>query len=360
MTAVRVISLAAACLAAAPVSALEQGEYRFNGFGTVGFTHLGGANDAKSFGVQGQTTDSWRGDQLSKLAGQFQYGLTDKLSATAQLIAKAEQDDWRLNLEWLYLAYAVNEQFTVRGGRLRPAMFLFSDTLDVGYSYPWLRLPDEAYGLVQLPNYEGVEALYELPTNVGTLSLQGSYGQAVNRNMFIGPLDQRLDADFKSMVVASVALTTDSFGTLRYSYSETDLSLGGDPQSKGKFVSLGHRYDNGTWVTNAEAVQRRVEGVTTNDAFYVMGGRRFGDFLPHLTYAQLDESDAGRQTSWTYGLNYSLNANVTLKGEYKRVDISNPGYGAPAGTPGLFAANYSTFSPTFDGDIISVGIDFVF
>ena len=349
----------AICVASMPALAIEQGDFRFNGFGTAGLTYLGGADDAKGFGVQGQTTDSWRGDQLSKLAGQFQYGLTDSLSVTAQLMAKAEQDDWKLNLEWLYLSYAVNEQFTVRAGRLRPAMFLYSDTLDVGYSYPWLRLPDEAYGLIQLPNYEGVEALYDLPTSLGTLSLQGSYGQAVNRNVFIPAIDQRLDADYKKLAVASVTFATDSFGSLRYSYTETDLSFSGAPKTKGKFVSLGHRYDNGTWVTNAEAVQRRVVS-GTHDAFYLMGGRRFGDFLPHLTYAQLDENDAGRQMSWTYGLNYSLNANVTLKGEYKRVDVSSPGYGAPAGSLGMFTPNYSTFSPTFDGDIVSVGVDFVF
>lgn len=350
----------AICVASMPALAIEQGDFRFNGFGTAGVTYLGGADDAKGYGVQGQTTDSWRGDQLSKLAGQFQYGLTDSLSVTAQLMAKAEQDNWRLGLEWLYLAYAVNDQFTVRAGRLRPAMFLYSDTLDVGYSYPWLRLPDEAYGLVQLPNYEGVEALYNLPTSLGTLSLQGSYGQAVNRNVVLTPLDRRVDADSKDLAVASVTLATDNFGSLRYSYTETNVSFDRAPQSKGKFVSLGHRYDNGTWVTNAEAVQRRIEGFTTNDAFYVMGGRRFGDFLPHLTYAQLDENDAGRQTSWTYGLNYSLNANVTLKGEYKRVDVSSPGYGAPVGTTGMFTPNYSTLSPTFDGDIVSVGVDFVF
>jgi hypothetical protein len=65
MSATRAISLAAACLATTSAFALEQGDYRFNGFGTAAITHLGG--DEHVYGIQGQTNDSWRGDQLSKL-----------------------------------------------------------------------------------------------------------------------------------------------------------------------------------------------------------------------------------------------------------------------------------------------------
>src|SRR5690606_24548691 len=64
----------AICLASAPVFALEQGEYRLNYFGSVGITHLGGEDQGRSYGVSGQTTDSWRGDQLSKFGAQLTYG----------------------------------------------------------------------------------------------------------------------------------------------------------------------------------------------------------------------------------------------------------------------------------------------
>lgn len=103
MTALRVAGLAAVCLVATPAFALEQGEHRFNGFGTVGFTHLGGEDDGRSYGIQGQTNDSWRGDQLSKFGAQLSYGITDTLGVTVQGTAKAQQDEWKANLEWAYL-----------------------------------------------------------------------------------------------------------------------------------------------------------------------------------------------------------------------------------------------------------------
>jgi len=58
----------AICLASTSAFALDQGEYRFNGFGTAAISRVGGVDDAKGYGISGQTTDSWRGDQLSSPA----------------------------------------------------------------------------------------------------------------------------------------------------------------------------------------------------------------------------------------------------------------------------------------------------
>lgn len=93
-----------------------------------------------------------------------------------------------------------------------------------------------------------------------------------------------------------------------------------------------------------------------------MGGRRFGDYLAHVTYGQLDDP-SGRQVSMTYGLNYSFSPTVTLKGEYKRVDTSQ---GEDA--LGVFQGNaQQTLNNAFgqsygtpDADIFSVGVDFIF
>ena len=79
MTTARVLGLAI-CLASTSAFALEQGEALINGFGTVGVTHLGGEDDGRSYGISGQTNDSWRGDQLSKFGAQLTYGVTDTVA----------------------------------------------------------------------------------------------------------------------------------------------------------------------------------------------------------------------------------------------------------------------------------------
>ncbi|WP_278956919.1 hypothetical protein [Aquipseudomonas alcaligenes] len=385
MTTARVLGLAI-CLASTSAFALEQGETLINGFGTVGVTHLGGEDDGRSYGISGQTNDSWRGDQLSKFGAQLTYGVTDTVGLTLQTTAKAYGDEWKANLEWAYLSWQSTDNLMMRVGRLRTPVYMYSESIDVGFSYPWLRLPDEVYSQVQLSNYEGADIVYNLPLSFATLSFQLAGGIAKNRDYYI--YDEEFDIDYDNVFGSSVSLATNDFGTFRVGYVEADIDtdvsgsftdIFGNPgtatllaldKDKGKFTSIGYQYDNGTWLTANEWTSRVIEndGSNSTDSFYLMGGRRFGDFLAHVTYAQLDE-DEGRQSSWTLGLNYNILPTVVLKGEYKRVDTTggydgvfvrnaqelydNTVYDRTNGLAGVPARNY-------DGDIISAGVDFVF
>jgi len=379
MRKVHLLPLAIA-LASSTAYAVEQGEFVYHGFGTVGITHLGGEDDL-DYGIQGQTNDGWRGDQLSKFAVQGQYGITDTLSLTGQLGTKPVQDSWEVGPGNIYLAWQANDNLTLRGGRIGTPIYMYSETLQVGFSYPWLRLPEEVYSLVQLTSHDGADILYNRSTALGALSFQLSGGNAIGREQYA--LDDMHDIDYRDVFATSLALSTDNFGTFRIGYAEADLKITVDDVvtipvlgqrnvalveldgQKGKFSSIGHQYDNGTWVSAAEAVKLQIENneEAETNAFYLMGGRRFGDYLAHVTYGQLDEP-AGRQVSMTYGLNYSFSPTVTLKGEYKRVDTSQgpdavgvfQGNAQQAFDNGLLGTSYGT--P--DGDIISVGVDFIF
>ena len=265
---------------------------------------------------------------------------------------------------------------------------MYSETLNVGFSYPWLRLPEEVYSLVQISNHDGADMLYNRITPLGALSFQVAGGNAIGREQYA--LDDMHDIDYRDVFATSLALSTDSFGTFRVGYAEADLNITvddtitnvfGAPQkidfveydgNKGKFSSIGHQYDNGTWISAAEAVKLTIEsnGEAETTAFYLMGGRRFGDYLAHVTYGQLDEP-SGRQVSMTYGLNYSLTPTVTLKGEFKRVDTSqgdqSEGVFEPSAQQAYDNAAFQQTGGVFgsplgnpDGDIISVGVDFIF
>ncbi len=385
MTTARVLGLAV-CLASTPTFALEQGETLINAFGTLGVTHLGGEDDGRGYGVSGQTKDSWRGDQLSKFGAQLSYGITDTVGLTLQTTAKAYGDEWKGNLEWAYLSWQSTDNLMLRFGRLRTPVYMYSESIDVGFSYPWLRLPDEVYSQVQLSNYEGADLVYNLPLSFATASFQLAGGVAKNRDYYA--YDDEFDIDYSKVFGANVSLATNDFGTVRIGYAEADIKTDisgsfidvfGNPGSasllsldddKGKFTSVGYQYDNGTWLTANEWTRLVIENNAgdSTEAFYLMGGRRFGDFLAHVTYAQLDE-DEGRQNSWTLGLNYNVLPTVVVKGEYKRVNTTG-------GYDGVFVRNAQELydntvnnlsggalgvpARNYDGDIISAGVDFVF
>lgn len=383
MISTRVLSIAALCVASSPAFALDQGDYRFNGFGTLGVTHLGGADESHGYGTTGQTTDHWRGDQLSKLGGQLQYGITDTVGLTAQAIIKPQQDEWQGNLEWLYLSWQATDKLKFRVGRLGGSAYMYSETLNVGYTNPWIRLPDEVYSQVQISNYEGADFIYTEPLSFGSLTVQMSGGVANNRKLFI--LDKLYDADYKNYFSANATLAVNDFGSLRISYAETDVSsndraIVSTPfgmvdqtiieldSTHTAFTSLGYQYDNGVWVSSDELTHRTIAGASPVDAMYFMGGRRFGDFLAHVTYGQMKD-DSGHESSWTYGLNYNVTPSIVVKGEFKRVDTRGGTSGVFIKTPQetvnniLFAQSSGTFgspSRNFDGDIFSLGVDFVF
>lgn len=354
----------------------DAGDLIFNGFGTLGFSRLGGEDDGRSYGVQGQVNHRWRGDELSRLGGQFTYYIRDDLEATAQVKAAADQDSWGLDLDWLYLAWHTTDRLTLRAGRLRNPVYMYSETLNVGVTYPWLRLPDEVYFQLQIPNYEGFDLLYNVPLEFGSFIWQINGGQARNRDHFIH--DDQHDMDYRKVFGISATLTTHAWGSFRIAYSEASLNMrlpymDGTPLEgiaddvKGKFSAIGYQYDDGVWMAASEATRIVVEGLMpSSNAFYVMAGRRFGSLGAHLTYGQLDDEFTGRQTSWAWGLNYSLSPTLIIKGEYKRVDNSN-------GSQGVFVRSGEEYMEalarasllgepmrTFDGDIVSVGIDFLF
>ena len=363
-------------LASPPLLADDTDNFMFNGFGTLGVSRLGGEDNGRSYGAQGQVNHRWRGDELSRLGGQFTYYLRDDLEATAQIKAAADQDSWGLDLDWLYLAWQTTDRLTLRAGRLRNPVYMYSETLNVGVTYPWLRLPDEVYYQLQISNYEGVDLLYNIPLTFGSLTWQVSAGQAHNRNHFIH--DDQHDMDYSDLFGLNVTLTTHDWGSWRIAYSEASLDMrlpymdgtpleGISEDVKGKYTALGYQYDDGVWMAASEATRMVVEGLTPSyNAFYIMAGRRFGDLEAHLTYGQLDDEFTGRQSSWSWGLNYRLSPTVILKSEYKRVDNANESQGVFVRSGDEYmealARRQVLGQPmrTFDGDILSLGIDFLF
>lgn len=352
-----ILAVAVATIVSLPAMALEQGEHKFNAFGTLGVSNFGGEENIQ-YGSQGQIEDKLSALQDTKFGGQFSYGITDKFGLTAQAIVKAEQDTYKANMEWLYLNYQIQDDWQVRAGRLRTPIYMLSETLDVGYTYPWIRLPDEVYAQVKLSNYEGFDTIYNINVeNVGTLTLQALIGQAKDRDYYAYDDIHKIDYD---KIYGGNAVLSTEVGDFRVGYVESQLTFENPmfriKDRKGQFTSLGYKYDNGGLLNYTEYTRRVVDGGTnTVDSYYTTFGYHIEKFTPHVTYAQADEKNSGSQKSLTYGLSYDLLANVKLKGEYKRVDTQN-GYAGNFIEQGM-----NIIIPnTYDGDIVSFAVDFVY
>ena len=87
---------------------------------------------------------------------QAHMDLQDGLMATMQIAAKGE-DNFNAKLNWAYVTYEITAQWQAHLGRFRIPLFMYSDVLDVGYTYHWISPPYSVYNLSEFDSIDGFE-----------------------------------------------------------------------------------------------------------------------------------------------------------------------------------------------------------
>jgi hypothetical protein len=151
------------------------------GFGTLGAVHANARNaDVVSgfFQPNGAgETRPWAHTVDSKLGLQADAKITEQLSAVVQVVSQGRYDNsYTPQVEWANLKYQFTPDFDVRVGRTVTTQFMLSEARLVGYANPWIRPPQEIYGLVPITNKDGIDAAYRLRFGEVTNTLRASYG----------------------------------------------------------------------------------------------------------------------------------------------------------------------------------------
>ena len=249
---------------------------------------------------------------------QVRGDVSDKLSATAQLVGRGS-DDYDADFEWAYMTYMLNNNVNISAGRLRMPLFKYSASLDIGYSYHWLTPPDAIYG-IDFNNIDGVRLDYstysgdweyggqltvgrvETDTtisgtpaaleleNVMALSLEATRDWFSARTLFARGKVSAFNDDFETFVDG-----LNAFGSSIPSASLAAAGFSVD-EDTGTFFEVAVDIDKYDWFVGAEFTQTEVDGavIADNKAWYVTAGMRFGKFTPHITY-EVEEADNGTQ-----------------------------------------------------------------
>ena len=162
---------------------------------------------------------SFRNESLFALQAIADLG--DGLSATAQIVSRGS-DDFDTKFAWAYLSYELSDYTTFRAGRLRLPFYLYSDFLDVGYAYPWVRPSTAMYNL-PFSNYDGVSVLHN--------KLIGDWD--VTFNVVAGELEDTFFADssptrgsLSNMIGLSTSFSREWFsGYFTYIVGEVDIPV---------------------------------------------------------------------------------------------------------------------------------------
>ncbi len=300
----------ALCLCA-PV-AYATPEWNFSGFASLG---AGRINDPTLTFFDYE--NEWSFDSDTMLALQAIVETTDQLSFTGQVISKGftfdDRSPYEPELNWLFASYEISHSLRVRAGRLRTPLFLYSESLETGFSYPWVRPPVEMYAhfLEPFANFDGVDITW----------FRNIAGNESEFSLFAGTAkDEYRGRDVEAHKTwAFTAETQLSTLKLRYCYNWNRLSITNpafEPavnlyrrlavienapilndiadsaalqEKVFQYHSLGMQWEKNSWLWVAEKFQTIGPGKQfsfENNGWYISLARQINDYMPYLTIGE--------------------------------------------------------------------------
>ncbi|MAZ86759.1 MAG: hypothetical protein CL693_03895 [Cellvibrionaceae bacterium] len=376
------------CLLAATIATSAQAaDIRFNGFASVvaGMTTSEGSaivRNAMNPAIIEGTTDatfvadnpssgvydddiSFKPDTIFGL--QVSANLGSGLTVTGQFTG-AGGEDFDANVAWAYISYELSDSWTLVAGRQRLPFFFYSDFLDVGYAYHWMRPPVETQ--VAVDTLDGIQFRHEGSAGSWDTRVQLYGGVSDNDSETLG------DEVNLENAVGAVFYASNDWLQLRATHMVTDFYLdaageifgqGEDDTVDADFTGFAAHMTLGNGFIVAEYVTYEFDdaiqpvGWTTYEGAYISGGYRIGDFTPHITFstenqevedsvyaaAGLTDGDDSSD-SITLGVRWDFHPQAAFKVEYQaRSDESDDNIEAYYGDRN-------------EVDVVSVGFDVIF
>jgi hypothetical protein len=367
-----------------------------SGFGTAAMTATD--SDQAEYARPNQSNGvkkDFRSGVDSNLGIQANFKFNNEISATVQgLSRKNVTDQFGGELTWAFLKYKINDDFSVRVGRIGMPVYMVSDFRLVGYANTMIRPPAEVYRQVNAENFEGADVVWQKSFDDTTVTAQIGYGNSKNRQpggvevtfkpvstIHIvaenGPFTVRFgraDAEFTVNNSASLTGLIATLNGVGLTQVAKDLKI---TEVKGSFTSIGGTLDYKNFLVQTEYAKRKTESrlVMDTTSYYAMFGYRMGKVTPYYYYGNIKQDSprtyaglpstgplagltaainsavkAGLQSTNAVGVRWDFYKSAALKVQVDRV------------TPKDGAGGFLAPKPGFTGPVTvyAAGIDFVF
>ncbi len=275
-------------------------QFTINGFLTAGLaTHDG----------DGVYDDTEISDELcfhcDSLVGlQMNFAIDEKSGITTQFLGEGGTDTFDVGMEWAYFYYKPQPNLTLRTGRMRTPFYANSEFLDVGFAYPWARLPKEIYNLT-LSTFEGIDLNYRTSAGPLDMEFQTYLGSAVQ-------LDPTYDYSLDN-AIGAIVKTTYGPASVRLGYHVTnlDFDLTGDADSlatslaaigvedleadgaKGSFTNVALTWDDGSLYAQIEYANLKAEDFLFRsvESITAITGYKIDQWMPYVYYTHAESNN---------------------------------------------------------------------
>lgn len=361
-------------------AAFEVGNINFTGYGSIVAGKTMGSDEVftADFYDVGQYTDQLSFKPESVLAIQANGQLSEKLSFTAQLVAKGVED-FQPEFDWYYLSYQATDDLKLMAGRRTIPMYYYSEFYEVGYAYSWMRPPANLYWW-QITFFNGIHAEYNFTVGDLDTTFTGFYGNEnsidnVELNFYFPTYSQN-DENWKDIIGFNWTIYGDNYD-LRFVYfnhgaertqttadgvplssdfSQNFFGVGGSVQFGNLSVLFDYNFvERDSDVVANSAVNRTEEWPT----FLVSLVYNMDEYQPYVSFSRADHTRKD-----------PTNDNLGSDDEYEQHELISVGLRYNFAASAAFKVQLDQFddqghSPRgwdFHGDstTISAGIDFVF
>jgi opacity protein-like surface antigen len=327
------------------LSAYEN-RFRVNGFATLGVTQSDEEIGYNGYGVDntGPINNETNFRRYTKAGVQMTFNIDRETSVVTQMVSRGSTD-FETKMEWAYFKHNFTPELSGKLGKIRGPYFMLSEYLDVGYAVPWTSMPSETYEVMSIfANLEGADLTWETSFSDLIAQTQFVYGR-IEGETYDGDdvisLGFTLSGDTWSVRVghSQASIVTDD-----PTISQLSATLGDDNPIDGSFQGIGFRWEPGNLLVMGEYTTFSTPNniLMDEDTFYLTTGYRIGQWMPHITYAQVestddDDRDLDRLASLT---GYGTGATMVAAASTAEADIA-------AATAALIAAGGDTTDATY-------------
>lgn len=356
--------LLATSIAATSGQAIASDDLKFNGFMSIGAAIVD--TDDKAFSGSdsykiGGYTDEFDMRNGSLFALQVSKNINDLVSVTGQLVARG-RENFDMDATWAYVTFAPTDVDSIRAGKLRAPFFYYSDFLEVGYAYNWVRPPVDVYSRIPFSTFEGIDYTRQFEIGDVTGSAQFYYGR-YDDEIVTTDTGTVIALDLHDMFGVVLNTSWENFN-FRASYHRSNLNsdnplfgnlqagsagFGATPE-EGKmflldnkttsFAELAVVYDDGSNIGIFEytVMDHDNAAFTDNSGWLATYGRRISNVTLHLSYtAESNSAESGAVgkfqkfiptnskdvTSVIAGVRYDIASGTALKFEIENKKEEN-------------------------------------
>jgi len=145
-------------------------------FGTLGY-----AISDQPYSYQRFIDDSGTFQRDSLVGLQVDARFNSNIGATIQLkVAPKTSSDsgYEVTVPWAFVSFRPTNDWLIRVGKQRIPFYLYSETVDVGVTYEFARLPTEMYSIITSNDFAGLSIGKTWSLESGEVSLDGYWGMA--------------------------------------------------------------------------------------------------------------------------------------------------------------------------------------